>query len=1557
MDENLVEKELKSEIKSEKKDLVQEQNKETELNKKLDKHLEEKIEAGQQNKEKTGDGGAAGTDVNVNLLNEVIDKVKHAMPEEIAPNVQVLKNSIETAEEKENKTKGTLDLTKLKSIELTKNMIKVPEGTAKAQLSEFSKAYNERLSEKERAAKIKNKRSRLYRKNKNKLALLNAGNKAAEKFGEDVSDADFIALAEDFLKTDTSNIDLSSDDAVVAASGRMEELTAKCNRMRELMGRNQRRTDDLEREVRSKILDKMKTLMQITGFYRVCRMIITDEYYSTHYNDEIGRFGAMDDDYAKQRLTSLILLRTSMQAEMTRILPRELRETKRADKLLVPATEKEQEELHNLVDVNGFYSAEFGKLAFDAYSTEYSVHNDKINSIKNDDFLLHDKHELDGFVTSESIFRTKGQLINLRSMQGLSMPEEKIDALFRDLNAKEGDGLTKEQAREIKINALKTVRDMMIEQVSYVRKKYGSSVFYLNPKTAEKHRDEIVRDLQCMTNVGEFLSFVKKVPALFEDKWDEINELGKYTSALMSFNIEYARGGKADLNIKELEYNDKGVYFGFGQFRLGMINIIGDSLMGLNSLEQIDAYDAQLSFFEKYTEQKYVDWEGSPERMELDKAKELAPLATLAEKLVTGKDAELSAMLKDKKLPDGEAGVDYLRSYGMLIKHPGYVKIALRRYELNDKALEPGVTTKLLEELSGEDDLTPDETEALELYKTLVSKYYKLTGKNDADFKAEEEKAEKVTEAAEEKTEEATEAGDEKAEEITEEKTETAEETIKQEEVTYNNRIYGVSDKDYEAWDKAWKARNKRTWRDPGYIGFDAKFTRVRKDDSVRMEKVRSKLADALEEIEKEKRGEKNNVIHRLTMLKCACDQYFDQRKRRYFRNFGLLRPFYTVKYATRSHEVSALRKRVEAELKKRTSDQAIKLVQYKNIDFDLEEKRMLGGAECYGGAADFGVSVLAVGRKLIENPIRYVLRGLITPFWAVNELVRKIVQWGGNKPQRHLHFPRIYSMNEYYEMTTRALRGFSQRPEHYEHWYDRFFERYKSDQETKDIQRRADLDMDTIRNDYEEDDYHDEWKEFEAYSKPETEKEKKRTDKYLNMGKGNVNIGISFPSPETIEIVEGVNKAEEEKKKAEEQKAEEEKKAAEQKAEEEKKTAEKKSDLKIVQNAPEQKKSEEKENKAVDSAQLNADINKLLEKFKNDSINTIKKAEQTAEKQVQKQVQLQKAAIKQADKAIPMKDYHIRLPQTDWVIQNSVRQGKNNCYACSGSLAFNTFLYNKGELNKDTMTDQDDIRSHKPVFKAYKDFKAEAQNAMGGIALDENTARKLYDDYKNSVVYFCGAGKETVGNYFEIADYFFQKKKDVAINHMIISLPGDKYKNVMRDHEGNLKYTSYKPGEKERFDLTYNKMRNAFLDKVYEVLQTGNPVSLLRTLSSGASHYITICGIDGNELIYADSIFPRQEMRGTVDSVINRSGAYGGGQSIQLTWFSDVGDIKELQKKYPSLHHDKKKGFSKNGENMNELLHLSHLEGITVSMDRDLGKNEIVTEYTYLPKKYGVEK
>ena len=292
------------------------------------------------------------------------------------------------------------------------------------------------------------------------------------------------------------------------------------------------------------------------------------------------------------------------------------------------------------------------------------------------------------------------------------------------------------------------------------------------------------------------------------------------------------------------------------------------------------------------------------------------------------------------------------------------------------------------------------------------------------------------------------------------------------------------------------KKKIDRKWNEPRYIGLDKKYAIERNDDSAKMARIKDRLNEYFEALNKEKNNEDADVTNALLNLVRACDRYTALRYRKVPMMFGIaltgIGAFKFAKFCARWHEVRMLRKKAKQALDERRANKSIKRKGDHGGKYTYIVKR--GESYTKDGDADLLMGGFALVRFLIENPLRIAYNIVAAPVWLVNEGIRMIVKSTGRKPQRHIRFAGVYWMRTYITRFAHYRTKGTSKDHHGQHWYDRFFTDYHT--RDQDIIDRAKIDMDMINYDYGIEDNPDVWDSFKDYAKPETLEERREREK-----------------------------------------------------------------------------------------------------------------------------------------------------------------------------------------------------------------------------------------------------------------------------------------------------------------------------------------------------------------------------------------------------------------------------------------------------------------------------
>ena len=288
----------------------------------------------------------------------------------------------------------------------------------------------------------------------------------------------------------------------------------------------------------------------------------------------------------------------------------------------------------------------------------------------------------------------------------------------------------------------------------------------------------------------------------------------------------------------------------------------------------------------------------------------------------------------------------------------------------------------------------------------------------------------------------------------------------------------------------------------------------------------------------------------------------------------------------------------------------------------------------------------------------------------------------------------------------------------------------------------------------------------------------------------------------------------------------------------------------------------------------------------------------------------------------LPLKEYHTSVEGVDKIYES---QGTNNCFCCAGTAMLNQFLRNRNNGKMpEKLYRQNDMRAYRPRVKK---FNPASENIMDG---------EYRKKYIREVDRYAGAGKMDVGNVFEMGDFFLDELKDqnAMLNKMYFQMPAKDSSN------------------KERDDLKSNNMKAVFMDKINEVTSTGNVVSLLE-VNGRYGHYLTITGIDGDEITFLNSGLGNNSQvtqRRKVDDFLKRLSHKG--NPVEIAWLSEMKKPEELTAEYSNLKYDAKTGYSLKKDNADSVTNVSQTKGIAVRKELgDMGPGmDGITQVAYIP-------
>lgn len=384
-----------------------------------------------------------------------------------------------------------------------------------------------------------------------------------------------------FMQIDTKDVDLSSTDAMIKQSERLEKMLDATNAMVILIRENRDIEYRMPDAVKTAIKNKLSDIQNMTGIYRSRKYLAMNKLYSESLDSELSLNydpNRTDEQYQLQLLMGTDLYNPVYaycfedSEEMPEEFPEDSEEVNKVKETLVE-------------DMGIGADHEFQKGS--PIGLEDSKHYETVQPLT--DKLSKDELYV-GFVQDslqfeedkcESVVRHIANLTNLKPVEYMS--KEELESLMHRFIVRDTGDMTEEQKKktvETRNQAYREMRDIMLAHVNYVMEKYGNGYLYMNIDDFKKHSMEVAKDFHCCTNIGQFLGFCLRHKELFESKKDEMNIALEYVNRIQSFNmqvrafrngavVDKKKGDKANMNKALAE---------------SMMNLITENLGGENSL-------------------------------------------------------------------------------------------------------------------------------------------------------------------------------------------------------------------------------------------------------------------------------------------------------------------------------------------------------------------------------------------------------------------------------------------------------------------------------------------------------------------------------------------------------------------------------------------------------------------------------------------------------------------------------------------------------------------------------------------------------------------------------------------------------------------------------------------------------------------------------------------------------------------------------------------------------------------------------------------------------------
>ncbi|MCR5012419.1 MAG: hypothetical protein K6A72_08760, partial [Lachnospiraceae bacterium] len=310
----------------------------------------------------------------------------------------------------------------------------------------------------------------------------------------------------------------------------------------------------------------------------------------------------------------------------------------------------------------------------------------------------------------------------------------------------------------------------------------------------------------------------------------------------------------------------------------------------------------------------------------------------------------------------------------------------------------------------------------------------------------------------------------------------------------------------------------------------------------------------------------------------------------------------------------------------------------------------------------------------------------------------------------------------------------------------------------------------------------------------------------------------------------------------------------------------------------------------------------------------------------------------KSALKRIEMGNYTVSMKEIgmDEAYEN---QGPRNCYACSATAMLNQYIAHHRKAKKGEKKDQD--RKVVRLYRQYdlRDYEPNIRLYDPKLIMEKGE----YDGNVRNVAQYAGKGKDAIGNVFALGDFILDKLsdngiKDAMLNRMLFTVPVNSAKDEKE--------------VKERNEIKVHNMQAVFSKRISDIISSGGVASVL-TVKGHYAHYITITGINGDNLdVYDSNYYSGQKKVVSINSIIQP------GQYTELNWISQK-DPKELTKEFKGLKYDEKDGYTVELTTLNQVSEsITHTKGVTVVKDVTdmVDEYEDIAHMAYIPDEKKIE-
>ena len=336
----------------------------------------------------------------------------------------------------------------------------------------------------------------------------------------------FSAVVKAVLSADLSNIDISTDKAIIDNAKRFADLSELARATEYLKFRHKDVFDSMPEDLKAKFETQRINITRFGVYYELKKSVLTDDYYRDHKDSEISLNADKNTTKEQKRLIFKMHACDNMIMTANLCNGREYKFVKLKAK---PNASGNDHFDSNVLKLRKDTAGEFAKTSFPYQGTVHAAYfNDletKPEYAEKLQLLAVGNYKVAGEKKSskEYLFRSIGIMANLKEIQEMKLDD--VKALVDDLTAvPENDAPEAvETAKQRNLKGLLKIKGIAYRQMLYLKEKYGNNEYYSDPDEVDKHSMQRAKDWVWMCDVTNgLLDYLDELGMIDHKNQDDI---------------------------------------------------------------------------------------------------------------------------------------------------------------------------------------------------------------------------------------------------------------------------------------------------------------------------------------------------------------------------------------------------------------------------------------------------------------------------------------------------------------------------------------------------------------------------------------------------------------------------------------------------------------------------------------------------------------------------------------------------------------------------------------------------------------------------------------------------------------------------------------------------------------------------------------------------------------------------------------------------------------------------------------------------------------------------